>query len=320
LTDVAMALDLGGSALKFGLVSRAGEVVIHGKVRIDVAAKLAGVEAALRDAVARLREQARAVGVEPCCAGAGSAGTLFGPKGRLVTPSPNLPFMKDFELGAFIRRESGLNVVAENDATVAALAELRLGAGRGASNFLMATVGTGLGGGVVVHERLLRGRFGTAGEIGHAIFEPDGRACGCGSRGCLEQYCASRALKRFYREAGGGAVGVTELIERTKAGERAALRAVSRAARNLGIGLASFAALVPFDVIAIGGGVSVLGPLLLRPIREAFDAHALPYVRKTTRIVRARLGNRAGIVGAGLLAWDHAGAVRPRKRQQRAPS
>jgi glucokinase len=312
LNDVALGFDLGGSALKYGLVTRRGIVLAHGSTRIDADAGIGGVRAALRAAAVALRELAATERVTPRCAGVGCAGTLHGRDGRLVTPSPNLPFMKDFRLAGFLRRETGLPTVAENDATVAALAEHRLGAGRGTANFLVATVGTGLGGGLVVNGALIRGRFGTAGEIGHGTFEPDGVRCGCGARGCLEQYTASRALRRFYREAGGKTpVSIRDLIERARAGERAAVAAVSRAGRNLGTGLATLASLLPFDVIAVGGGVSVLGPLLLRPVREAFDAHALPYVRKSVRIVRARLRNQAGLTGAALLAWDELGPDEP---------
>lgn len=311
MTEVAFGVDLGGSAIKYGLVTRAGEVLASGAVPTDARRQLAGVRNALRDAVARVKELASGRGVKPRILGCGCAGTLVGKGGRLVTPSPSLPFMKNFEIAAFLRKEAGVPAIAENDASVAALAEFRLGAGRGADSLLMATVGTGLGGGLVVNRQLIRGRFGTAAEIGHGVFQPDGVECGCGSRGCLEQYVGSRALLRFYgdesrraRPASAGPVTVREVIQRARAGERAAVTAVAGIGRNLGIGLATCASLVPVDVIAIGGGMSILGPLLLRPVRASFDAHALPYVRKTVKIVRARLGNDAGFVGAALLAFD----------------
>lgn len=300
-TEVAFGVDLGGSAIKYGIVTRAGEVLARGAVPTDAHRKLAGVRNALRDAVARVKDLATERGVKPRLLGCGCAGTLVGTGGRLVTPSPSLPFMKGFEIAAFLRREAGVPAIAENDASVAALAEFRLGAGRGADSLLMVTVGTGLGGGLVVNDELIRGRFGTAAEIGHGVFQPDGLACGCGSHGCLEQYVGSRALLRLY---GDESVTVRDVIQRARAGERAALTAVAGIGRNLGIGLATCASLVPVDVIAIGGGVSILGPLLLRPVRAAFDAHALPYVRKTVKIVRAKLGNAAGFVGAALLAFD----------------
>jgi glucokinase len=243
--------------------------------------------------------------------------------------------MKNFEIAAFLRKEAGVPAVAENDATVAALAEYRLGAGRGANDFLMATVGTGLGGGLVVNGRLIRGRFGTAAEIGHGVFQPNGIECGCGGRGCLEQYVGAAALLRFYgtqKVRGRGAKHWTptnrprpseglsqrDVIERARAGERAAVDAVAWLGRNLGLGLATCASLVPVEVAAIGGGMSVLGPLLLRPVRAAFQEQALPYVRKTVRIVRAKLGNDAGFTGAALLAFDALAPARGAGRIRRA--
>jgi glucokinase len=321
LSQVAFAVDIGGTAVKFGLVKADGTLLANGLVPTAAERRMAGVRAALREAVASLREAARERGLKPAFFGAGVPGTLFGPRGRIVTPSPSLPFMKGFELSAFLREEAGLPAVAENDATLAALAEFRLGSGRGAESLLLATVGTGLGGGIVVNGQLIRGRYGTAGEIGHGVFQPDGEPCGCGSRGCLEQYTASRALKRFYAEASGGsAIRIRDLIEKARAREAAALTAVGRAATNLGIGLVACATLIPVDVIAIGGGVSVLGPILIRPIRAAFDRHALPYVRKAVRIVPAMLGNHAGITGAGLLAFADLGRKTAASRRFTSPA
>jgi glucokinase len=317
MTDVAFGFDLGGTALKFGLVTPEGRIIASGSVAVYRKLGMSGIREALREGVARVEALSREHRVVPIVAGAGCAGSVVGPRGKLLTPSPNLPFMRGFEVAGFLQDETGLPAVAENDATVAALAEFRLGAGRGATSLLMATVGTGLGGGLVVNGALIRGWFGTAGEIGHGTFEPRGLKCGCGSRGCLEQYTASRAIKRFYREEGGtGPLRVRSIIDEARAGRRPARAAAARIGTNLGIGLATCAALVPVDVIAVGGGTSALGPLLLGPMRKAFAAHSLPGVRKTVRIVRATLGNQAGLAGAALLALDV--LAPPRKRRSRA--
>jgi glucokinase len=224
-----------------------------------------------------------------------------------VTASPNLVETRGLAVSDFLRSESGLPVVSENDATVACFGEATIGAARGVKNVLMATVGTGLGGGAVVEGHLVRGRYGTGGEIGHAIFMPDGEPCGCGARGCLEQYTATNALRRFYTELGGEPqVEIRMLVERAKAGEERARAVVARAGRNLGIGLASCSSLIAPEIIVIGGGISALGPLLLDPVKDAFQKHTLEYVRKGVKIVRAKLGNRAGVAGSGLMAFSHA--------------
>jgi glucokinase len=324
LTEIAFGLDLGGSALKYGLVTRAGKILASGVVPNDARRQMPGIRSALREGVARLRDLARQHRVVASVLGCGCAGTLIGEGGKLVTPSPNLPFMKGFAIAAFLQKEARIPAVAENDASVAALAEFRVGAGKGADSLLMATVGTGIGGGLVMNGALVRGRFGTAGEIGHGVFQPDGLECGCGSRGCLEQYAASKALLRFHDEessgrgptAAAGALRVRDVIQLARAGERPALAAVARIGRNLGIGLTTCASLVPVDVIVIGGGISVLGSLLLRPVRAAFDAHALPYVRKGVKIVRAKLGNEAGFTGAALLAFETLASAKGRIRRK----
>ncbi len=308
MTDVAFGLDLGGTALKFGIVDCAGRVLDADEVPSNAHEGRAGVKRAFRDAIARLRATARAHKHKPRGVGVGVPGTVTGRRGLLVTASPNLLGTRGLAVADFLRAESGLPVVAENDATVACFGESMIGSARGVRNVLMATVGTGLGGGVVVEGHLVRGRYGTGGEIGHAIFQPDGEPCGCGARGCLEQYTATHALRRYYREAGGESeIEVRLIIERARAGEERALRVVGQVGRNLGIGLASIASVIAPEIVVVGGGISVLGPLLLRPVADAFRAHSLEFVHKGVRIVRAKLGNRAGVAGAGLLAFTHAG-------------
>jgi glucokinase len=153
--------------------------------------------------------------------------------------------------------------------------------------------------------RLMRGRYGTGGEIGHAGFDPDGPPCPHGGRGCLEMYCSATALVAQYISSGGRSDSTTRsIVEGARNGEQLALGAVSWAGRNLGRGLASLANVVPPDLILIGGGLSGAGELLLRPVREGFAAQALPHVTKGVRIRGATLGNHAGLVGAALLAFE----------------
>ena len=310
MKEIAFGLDLGGTSLKYGLVTRAGEILAQGSVPTGREGRMAGIRAAL------VRRHRPAPAPR-----AGARRRRPGRRGRVrrqrrrpprkdLHASPNLPFMKGFELGAFVRRESGLPTVAENDGSVAALAEFRLGAGRGYDSLLMATVGTGLGGGLVIGGELIRGRWGTAGEIGHGVFQPGGLKCGCGSRGCLEQYTASLALKRYYREAGGRAVhrgsgcasGTSSTRRRPAGPSRARRSPRSLATSESGSRRAPRSCLSTSSRSAAARASS--DPCSLRPARAAFDAHALPGVRKSVRIVRAQLGNHAGLIGAALLAFD----------------
>jgi glucokinase len=302
---VALGLDLGGSFLKSGLVTPEGEVLHDDAVRSRTHEGPEGLRQAIAEAVARLQEKARWMGVEVRAAGLGLPGTIAGPAGTVLTAPPQIPGIRGFAAARVLRAASGVPSAADNDATLAGLAESRVGAGRGAPTFLLVTVGTGVGGGLVVGGQLIRGRYGTGGEIGHATFVPDGLPCPHGGRGCLELYASAGALQRFYGESGGAAgAEPREILRRAERGEARAARAFDRVGRNLGLGLAAAAAVIAPDVIAVGGGLAEAGRFLLDPLRAAFRAQSLPYAAKGCRIVRARLRNRAGLVGAGLLAFE----------------
>ena len=210
----------------------------------------------------------------------------------------------------------------ENDANAAAWGEFRFGAGRDAHDLVAVTVGTGIGGGIVLSDRLVRGAFGMAAEFGHLVRVPDGRLCGCGKRGCWEQYASGNALLRKARELAaerrneahtlldlgdGTPEGVTgkHITVAARDGDPVALEAFSRIGRWLGTGLADVAALLDPAMFVIGGGVSEAGELLLAPTRVAFvSALVAAGHRPHAQVVAAELGNDAGLVGAADLARD----------------
>ncbi len=303
--QVAIGLDLGGTQLKFGLVTRDGEVVHDDVVPSRTAEGILGVKASLEEAVGSLQEKARWKGHTIVAAGLGMPGTVSGSRGTVLTAPPQIPGIMGFHAGTYLRSVSGVKAAVDNDATVAARGEARVGVGVGAPTMLLATVGTGIGGGVVIGGQLVRGRYGTGGEIGHSVFVPDGLPCAHGGAGCLELYASATALKRIYADMG-GAEGMEpkNIAARAEKGEAAAVRAFDRVGRNLGLGLAQAATLIAPDVIAIGGGLADAGKLLMDPLRQSFRAQVLPYVAKGARILRAKLRNRAGIIGAAILAFE----------------
>jgi glucokinase len=211
-------------------------------------------------------------------------------------------------------------VVVENDANAAAWGENRFGAGRDETDLVCVTVGTGIGGGIVVEDRLYRGRFGIGGEIGHMQVVADGRLCGCGQRGCWEQYASGNALVRDARERAAESRteasvllhmgdGTPEMItgrhvtEAARLGDEVALAAFATVGRWLGQGMADLVAVLDPGRFIIGGGVSEAGDLVLRPAREAFEALLTGReVRPVAQVVLAELGNDAGLVGAADLA------------------
>jgi len=224
------------------------------------------------------------------------------------------------DLKAELEERVDVPVVVENDANAAAWGEFRFGAGSDVDDLMLVTVGTGVGGGLVLDGALYRGAFGVGAEIGHLRVVPDGIVCGCGHHGCLEQYASGTALVREARQiAANGVPAADALVARAggsiddidgpmitdaaRDGDAFAVGRLAELGHWLGSGIASLVTVLDPAVVAIGGGVSEAGDLLLEPLREAFERH-LPgrEYRPLTEIRRATLGNSAGMIGAADLA------------------
>jgi glucokinase len=310
--NLTCGIDIGGTKIAGAVVDGDGEVLEEARVE-SPATDPEAIEAAVAGLVARLaaRQSVTAVGV-------GAAGYIDADRSTVLF-APNIAW-RDEPLGRDLSRLTGLPVTIENDANAAAWGEFRYGAGRDVEDQLMITVGTGVGGGVIAGGRLLRGGYGVAGEIGHLCVVPDGRQCGCGNRGCFEQYGSGSALVRAAREAAvGPSLLARDLLERAggdpggitgplitaaaQDGDRFAIEQLRSLGQWLGHGIASLVAVLDPAVIVIGGGVSEAGDLLLDPIRDTF-ANTLTGrgYRPQAEIRPAVLGNRAGMIGAADLA------------------
>ncbi|ASK66904.1 glucokinase [Brachybacterium avium] len=309
---LSIGVDIGGTKIAAGVVDEAGEI-IAATTRSTPATDAALIEAAVADAVAELRADHAVVGV-----GVGAAG-FVGSDRRTVNFAANLAW-RQHPLAEELERLTGLPVVIENDANAAGWAEYRYGAATEAAHMLMVTVGTGLGGAIVLDGQLVRGNAGFAGEIAHVNAVPDGQWCGCGRRGCLEQYTAGTALVRtakrraaagdalmspLLQAAGGSKRGIDgPLITRlAQQGDPGSQELIAEIGTWLGTGLASIASLLDPEVFVIGGGVAAAGELLLEPARAAYAKHLTARAhRPLAPFVVASMGNRAGIVGAADLA------------------
>ncbi|WP_223162616.1 ROK family glucokinase [Nocardioides antri] len=310
--QVTCGIDIGGTKIAGAVVDGAGVVLEEARV-VSPATDPEAIETAVAALVVGLagRHPVSAVGV-------GAAGYVDASRANVLF-APNIAW-RDEPLASELTRLTGLPVVIENDANAAAWGEFRHGAGRDVDDQLMVTVGTGIGGGVIVGGRLVRGAFGVAGEIGHLGLVPEGRQCGCGNRGCFEQYGSGSALVRGTREAAAGSsLLARDLLERAggdpmaitgplvteaaRDGDRFAIEQLRELGQWIGYGVASLTAVLDPAVIVIGGGVSEAGDLLLDPIRETF-ARQLPGrgYRPQAEIRGAILGNRAGVIGAADLA------------------
>lgn len=293
----AVALDLGGTDLKFAQVARDGRVTDEGRVSaraLDGADILLGVlEGAARDLLAGA-----------CAVGLGCPGVIDPRTGSLVDVTPHLSLPRDFPLAEHLSRRLGVAVYADNDANLAALGEARAGAARGARTSATFTVGTGVGCGIVSEGRVLRGAWGGAGEIAHAGLRSRGPACECGVPGCLEPLSGGEGLARRALEAGLAVAEARDVFVAAEAGDATATRLVSEMADALGQQIAIVVQVVNPEIVVIGGGVARAGEAWLELVRAAVRRYAQPSHTRPLRIEPATLGNRAGVTGAGLFAWE----------------
>jgi glucokinase len=305
---LAAAADVGGTKVFAALVDDAGS--IHGdvvEIPTDRSAGTTSAIAALRQLLETTPEQVHAVGVA-------AAGFVEHPQGRIAF-APNLTYDRP-DLRDAVHEALSLPTVVENDANAAAWGETRFGAGRGMAEVLMLTVGTGIGGGIVTSGRLHRGARGFAAEVGHISLVEGGPVCACGQRGHLEALASGTAIGRMAREEleRGETSLVTELAGRndvtgalvTKAaldGDLLATSVLERAGRWLGRGLANLVNVLDPGLIIIGGGAAAAGALLLEPAADEL-AIRLEGRREPPPMTQARLGNRAGAIGAASLALE----------------
>ncbi len=312
MSALTCGIDIGGTKIAGAVVDDAGRVIAEARVE-SPATDPAAMETAAAALVAGFAADHGVTAV-----GVGAAGYIASDRSTVLF-APNIAWRNE-PLGADLARLTGLPVVVENDANAAAWGEFRYGAGRDVDDQLMVTVGTGVGGGVVIDGHLLRGAHGVGAEIGHVCVVPDGRPCGCGNQGCLEQYGSGTALVRAAREAvaassllardllqraGGDPAAITGpmITAAAQEGDRFAIEQFERLGGWLGHGIASLVAVLDPAVIVIGGGVSEAGALLVDPLRASFE-HELSGrgYRPTAEIRLAELGNRAGVIGAADLA------------------
>jgi glucokinase len=312
--SLAIGVDVGGTKVAALLTDDRGTILDRRVVHSPADDAEATVDAVvdLARGLADGRDDVVAVGV-----GAAGLVSLEG----VLRFAPNLAW-REFPVRDRVAAGVGLPVIVDNDATVAAWGEFRFGAGQGATDLLLVTVGTGIGGGIVAGGNLFRGAHGFAAEIGHIIVEPGGPPCGCGNFGCWEQVASGRAIERLGRRAaaehpdsalgraaGGDPAAVDGPAVTTAAheGDPMSLRILERVGVRLGEGIAGLVNVLDPDVVVVGGGASSAGDLLLGPARRAFeDSVEAAEHRPAVPILPAALGNDAGAIGAADLARAYA--------------
>jgi len=308
-----IGIDVGGTKVLGGVVDEFGTVLATerqdtprqgGSALTQTIADIARVLMKLHDVTS--------VGV--------SAAGFVSSDRKTMLATPNIADWNGVNLDNELTKLIGLPVIIENDANAAAWGEAKFGAGQNKDHMMMLTVGTGIGGGIVVNGGLYRGAFGTAAEFGHMRVVPEGHLCGCGARGCFEQYASGNALLRHVREAinatpevarnllsrGDGTIaGLTgkAITDAARDGDPVALAAFNTTGQWLGAGIATLSVILDPACVVIGGGVIDAGEILLKPTREALE-RTMPFAGKHPypEIIAAQLGNEAGLVGVADLA------------------
>ena len=308
--EQAIGVDLGGTKMLMGVLDRDSKVLWESRE-----ASTGQTEDELVELLVREIDEARRACPKAAAIGLGIPATIDRRRGVAVS-AVNLP-IADLPIRDLVSERTGLPVFVDNDANVAALAEHLLGAARGAENAVMLTIGTGIGGGLILGGEVYRGSTGAGAELGHTVIDLDGPRCqgNCPGRGCVETMASGTAIGREGREAAkrnpdsaigrllaeGEEIDGRVITETALAGDATSIAVFDLVGSHLGAALASFANIFDPDTIVVGGGVMAAGDLLLEPARRELRARALPPMNETP-VVEAEMGPDAGMIGAAAMA------------------
>jgi glucokinase len=303
--NVVAGIDIGGTNTACGLVTEDGEVLSKD---ILPTRSFTDAESLVKAVSTSIRQQIKN-NPESLLQGIGIGAPNANPYTGTVDYAPNLSWKGVVPLKKMFEEELKLPTFITNDAKAAALGEFRFGAARGLYDFLVITLGTGLGSGLFSNGQIVYGHDGFAGELGHVIVERNGRLCGCGRKGCLETYCSATGIVRTYQELNPNApenIDSKEITRRALEGEDAACEAYRKTGEMLGFALANFTAISSPSTIILFGGLVKAGDLLLNPVRETFEANLLPIYKGKTAIKISELHESdAALLGAGSLLFEN---------------
>ncbi len=300
----AAGIDLGGTFVKFALVSEIGEILFEDKLPIGEKTTKEDTLNTLKTAIQQVKGNADKRGLSLIGIGIGSPGIVF--EGVVIGGADNLDRWENIDLAGIFSDEFGLPVLADNDANVMGFGEVAYGAARDCTDVIFLTVGTGIGGAIVMNGILYGGYKNHGAELGHIVLNHNGIDCNCGGKGCLEAYASTNALISRYEELSGKNKKETDgyyIVTKFKEGEPAAITAMREHTGYLGHGVASFINTFAPQKVVIGGGISEAGQFYIDMIKESAIGYAMPACAKYTEIVGASLGNRAGCLGAASLIF-----------------
>lgn len=316
MRELTIGIDIGGTNTKYGIVDRAGNVVSHGSISTTQYEEFKdyfhGLAEALRKEIEKIPDEHKIIGV-----GVGAAnGNYY--KGT-IERATNLKWKGIIPLADMFREEFDLPAIVTNDANAAAVGEMVYGAAKGMKDFVVITLGTGLGSGFVANGQLLNGKHGIAGEVGHTSVNPAGRFCNCGKRGCLETYVSATGIKRTVYKLLADHLEPSELrgisfdnlttkmiTEAAVRGDLVALAAFEYTGRILGMKLAETVVHTDPEAIFLFGGLSLAGDLIFKPTIKHMEANLMPLFRGKVKVLPSGLQNQAApIIGASSLVWNY---------------
>lgn len=310
---VALGVDVGGTNVKAGLVSADGKLIALTSWPTESQYGFSHFVAALKHNITALAHENGLSWSDIDSVGLGLPGFLD-LESNLLIHAVNLGWADNVPVVSLLQSELNKPVVMDNDANLAALGEVWIGAGRGAKSALCITLGTGVGAGIIIDGHVYRGVSSMAGEIGHIPMKVDGELCNCGQRGCLETLVSATALARIGAQAGlispkgeVGTVSCEDVFHLAKTGDSAAQELIDNMIDWLARGLTIAANILNPQVIVISGGVVHAGEALFQPLQKLFSEYALHRVADSCRVLPAELGSNAGVLGAARLAWQNIG-------------
>jgi glucokinase-like ROK family protein len=306
-----IGIDIGGTAIKSAVIGEDGSVHLPQQVPTLASKGRETIAVGLSTALTQTLKAAAEAKLEIAGIGVASAGAIDSANGIVFAATENLPGWAGFHLRQYLQGFTELPIFVENDAQAAALAELRFGVAQGLSNFVALTIGTGIGGGIVIDGRLIRGTHGFAGTLGHHVIRFDGRPCNCGRRGCLEAYVSTAALIEEYRQLEPSmstnqpaAIEARQIAERAIAGDANAHRAYSQLADHLAEGIANICNLLDPEAIVLSGGLIEGQPDFLVEVQQRSESLLHFGAKRPPRLIPAAAGLYAGVQGAAATAFD----------------
>jgi glucokinase len=313
VSRVVIGVDLGGTNLRTALLTSEGDILDKHKEATHASDGWKEIVKRLIQNIEGQQKIANQKGFSVAAVGVGAPGVIQVDKG-IVVKSPNFPDWNNLPLKDELEKALRLPVMIENDANAAALGEQWCGAGMGIGSMILLTLGTGVGGGIVLNKQIWHGADGMAGEIGHMTIIPDGRKCGCGNTGCLEMYASARGIVQSYRDAGGAAemamqseITSAQVYREASNGNARAVKVMQDMGRILGIGIANLINIFNPEMVVIGGGVRDAWPLFIDSMRTEIRRRAFEVPAARTQILPSKLGDDAGTVGAAAAALQTAG-------------